>query len=149
MNEKLMQVYQKTVLEHSRKPHHFGQLATATHSAEGFNPLCGDKVTVYLNMSSNGTISAARHETSGCAICMSSASMMADAIQALNFETAKALCLQVNTMLTSDSSGNPPGMPLQSLEGVRAYPSRVKCATLPWQTLLTAMMGETLTTTEQ
>jgi nitrogen fixation NifU-like protein len=137
VNEELMQVYQKTVLEHSRKPHHFGPLATA------------DKVTVYLNMSSNGTISEASHETSGCAICMSSASMMADAIQVLNFETAKALCSQVNTMLTSDSTGNPPGMPLQSLEGVRAYPSRVKCATLPWQTLLTAMMGETLTTTEQ
>ncbi|MDG2155382.1 MAG: SUF system NifU family Fe-S cluster assembly protein [Gammaproteobacteria bacterium] len=148
MTKELMQVYQKTVLEHSRKPHHFGKLVNATHSAEGFNPLCGDKVTVHLTMNSNGTINEVSHETTGCAICMSSASMMADAIQALDSAAANALCSQVHTMLTSDSNDNPPGMPLKSLEGVRAYPSRVKCATLPWQTLLTAMMGETLTTTE-
>ncbi len=144
-----MQIYQKTVLEHSRNPHHFGSLKHATHTAEGFNPLCGDKITVYLHTDTDKRITEVSHETSGCAICTSSASMMTDAIEGVGVTQAKELCHQLSDMLTSDTPEQSPGMPLQSLEGVRAYPSRVKCATLPWRTLLAALSGETNTTTEQ
>jgi nitrogen fixation NifU-like protein len=149
MSDELMQVYQKTVLEHSRNPHHFGSLAGATRTAEGFNPLCGDKVTVYLSTSTDGTqITGASHETSGCAICMSSASMMTDAVQTLATDAAVHLCDELETMLSGSPAKAGPGMPLESLAGVRAYPTRVKCAALPWRTLLAALSGETNTTTE-
>ena len=150
MNNDLMQVYQKTLLEHSRNPHHFGAIEGATRTAEGFNPLCGDKVTVYLRTSADGQqINEVSHETSGCAICMSSASMMTDAVQTLSAADALSLCGQVQAMLSGDNASDTgPGMPLVSLAGVRAYPTRVKCATLPWRTLTAALSGETRTTTE-
>jgi nitrogen fixation protein NifU and related proteins len=150
MSEELMQVYQKTVLEHSRNPHHFGALEGATRKAEGFNPLCGDKITIYLSTSTDGQqITEASHETSGCAICMSSASMMADAVQTLSAAAATSLCAQLEALLNGNSATDTgPGMPLESLAGVRAYPTRVKCATLPWRTLMAALSGETKATTE-
>ncbi len=149
MSDKLMQVYQKTVVEHSRNPQHFGSLPQATHKAEGFNPLCGDKSRVYLTTSdADGTISEATHETTGCAICMASASMMTEAVTTLSIEEAERLADDVHDMLESDSDTHAVEFPLQSLEGVRAYPSRVKCATLPWQTLRAAIKGEQKATTE-
>ncbi|MDG1463172.1 MAG: SUF system NifU family Fe-S cluster assembly protein [Gammaproteobacteria bacterium] len=149
MSDELMQIYQKTLLEHSRNPHHFGSLKGATHTAEGFNPLCGDKITIYLNIDTEKLIIEASHETSACAICTSSASMMTDAITQLSLIQAEELCQQVDEMLKSDTPAQAPDMPIQSLEGVRAYPSRVKCATLPWGTLLAALSGKPNTTTEQ
>jgi len=149
MSDELMQVYQKTVLEHSRNPHHFGPLKGATRTAVGFNPLCGDKVTIYLSTSADGAqITEARHETSGCAICMSSASMMSDAVQKLATDAAVSLCSQLETMLSGNPVESGPGMPLESLAGVRAYPTRVKCATLPWRTLMAALSGASSATTE-
>jgi len=138
--DELKQVYQQTVIEHSREPHHFGRLESATHQAEGFNPLCGDKTRVYLQIE-NDLVERISHETSGCAICKASASMMADTVSGQSIATADALIAQTDNMLNGDAS-NKPGLPLESLEGVRAYPSRIKCATLPWRSLQAAMHGD-------
>jgi len=147
MTDDLTSIYQAAVLEHSRNPHHFGSLDSATHQAEGFNPLCGDKCTVYLQVDDN-VISGASHETAGCAICQSSASMMSDALQGIAIKDAEKLGDKVMNMLSSEHNGAGPGMPLQALEGVRAYTSRIKCATLPWRTLSAALQGEANTSTE-
>jgi len=141
--EDLKQVYQQLVLEHSRDPHHFGRLRAATHEAEGFNPLCGDKVAVYLQIEGD-QIAHIAHETSGCAICKASASMMSDTVTGQSTSFATDLIDRVDTMLNSDAADDvagKPGLPLASLEGVRAYPSRIKCATLPWQSLQAALQG--------
>lgn len=149
--EDLKQVYQQLVLEHSRQPHHFGRLTAATHEAEGFNPLCGDKVAVYLQIEDEQIISIA-HETSGCAICKASASMMSDTVTGQSTSFANDLINRVDTMLTSDAADNAndkPGLPLISLEGVRAYPSRIKCATLPWLSLQAALQGDSNSVTTE
>jgi nitrogen fixation protein NifU and related proteins len=144
-----MQIYQKTVLEHSRSPLHFGSLELPTHMAEGFNPLCGDKTIVYLRTDGLNLIIEASHETSGCAICMSSASMMMDQLQSSKIKYAENLRDQISDMLKNNTEGSLPEMPLRSLEGLTAFPSRIKCATLPWDTLMAALSGKPNTTTEQ
>jgi len=144
----LLQVYQQAVLEHSRNPHHLGRVSHATHEAEGFNPLCGDKVAVSLKLSGE-TIEAAAHETTGCAICMASASMMADAVTGKTTAESLQLIEAVNGMLLPENETNLPGMPLDALEGVRKYPSRIKCATLPWRSLEAALAGDAASVTTE
>jgi len=137
----LTQVYQQVVLEHSRKPKHFGRLENATHQAEGFNPLCGDKVSLQLEIAGD-QIKAAGHETTGCAICMASASMMTDALGDSTVQEATDLAAAIDAMLNNEQSADKlPGMPLDALEGVKAYRSRIKCATLPWRSLEAALQS--------
>lgn len=146
----LKELYRRTVLEHSRNPRHFGQLKDANHSATGHNPLCGDKCTVYLQVSGQ-EVAHASFEGAGCAICMASASIMSDSIQGRPLADAQAAAAGILKAFSDRSpAGN--GLALDgemaALGGVRDFPSRIRCATLPWKTLQAALeqTHETVTT---
>ncbi|MDJ0750950.1 MAG: SUF system NifU family Fe-S cluster assembly protein [Woeseiaceae bacterium] len=138
-DEDLRDLYRELILDHSRKPRHFGRLPDATHTADGINPLCGDKLRLYLKVE-DGTISSLGFEATGCAISVASASLMADAIEGLGVESAESCFASVTDRLTGGTSDL--GAPLEklaALDGVRDYPSRVKCATLAWHALHAAL----------
>ena len=140
----LAELYQQVILDHNRRPRHFGKLATATHSADGYNPVCGDKVTVFVRLEGD-VIADAAFEGSGCAISRASASLMTGAVIGKALPDAERLFRQFQSMVTAD-----PNSPLESREtsplgiltalgGVRAFPSRIKCATLAWHALHSAL----------
>ena len=132
MNSKLLDIYRQQVLDHSRDPHNRRQLPDADREVTGHNPLCGDKLTIYLQLDGDKVADAA-FEGSGCAISVASASMLTDALIGTSAQEARALVEEIDRMFTD---GTPPSDPrleaLQALESVREYPSRVKCATLAW-----------------
>lgn len=137
----LRDLYQETIIDHSKRPRNKGALEQATHSAEGYNPLCGDRVTVELKME-NGRIAAANFQGVGCAISTASASLMTDAIKGKTAEEAEKTFEKFHHLLTEE---RPPAADLGKLavfSGVREYPMRVKCATLAWHTLRAALRGE-------
>jgi nitrogen fixation NifU-like protein len=139
----LQNVYRATVLEHSRHPHNYHLLQTANRKALGFNPLCGDKLTVYVNVQ-NDQVLQMSFEGSGCAISIASASMMTDALEGCSVTEADAMINQVQHMLASDDSATDDRLAeIRALEGVRSYPSRVKCATLAWTAMAAALHGDT------
>ncbi len=132
-------LYRELILDHSRKPRHFGRLNDATHTADGINPLCGDKLRLYLKID-DGRIESSSFEGSGCAISVASASLMTDAIAGLPVESAESCFASVTDRLTGGSSQLGGKLSkLAALEGVREYPSRVKCATLAWHALHAAL----------
>lgn len=138
----LQNVYRETVLEHSRHPHNCSRLPTANRKALGFNPLCGDKLTVYINVQ-NDRVLQASFEGSGCAISIASASMMTDALEGCSVTEAEAMIRQVQHMLGSDDSTTDDRLAdIRALEGVRSYPSRIKCATLAWTAMAAALHGD-------
>lgn len=145
----LATLYRETVLDHSRSPRNFGRLQGANRQAQGHNPLCGDKLTVYLR-DRDERIDAVRFEGVGCAICTASASLMTEVVTGQRKDEARATAQTVMETLAdanSDAGRLPGDMP--ALAGVRRYPSRVKCATLPWRTLALALeegAAETATT---
>ena len=149
-NRELQNIYRDTVLEHSRNPHNFGRIEEAKLEAEGFNPLCGDKVSVYIN-TSDQQIEQCAFEATGCAISMASASLMMDSIENNDLAAVEKLIEQVDRMFTSkDEPHHECAVPaLEALGGVRAYPSRIKCATLPWRTLQAALAGDKKTATTE
>ena len=132
----LRELYQELILEHSKKPRNFHALERATHTAEGFNPLCGDKLKLYLELK-NGLVQDIGFEGSGCAIFRSSASMMTAAVKGKTKTEAEKLFGEFHKML----SGSPASYDESKLgklavfSGVSEFPVRVKCATLPWHTL--------------
>jgi nitrogen fixation NifU-like protein len=139
----LRELYRELILDHARSPRHFGKLPHATHSAEGINPLCGDKLKLYLDVDDARNIRSACFEGSGCAISVASASLLTDSIIGLSEEEALAWFTAVTTRLTH---GDPAEQissldigKLKALEGVREFPSRVKCATLAWHALRAAL----------
>ena len=135
----LRDLYRELILDHSRKPRHFGRLPEATHTADGINPLCGDKLRLYLKVE-DGTIESLSFEGTGCAISVASASLMADAIEGMSVESAESYFASVTDRLTGGTSDlAAPLEKLAALDGVRDYPSRVKCATLAWHTLHAAL----------
>ena len=142
MSTELRDLYQETIVDHARRPRHFGPLPEASHRAEGFNPLCGDRLTLCLKVV-DGVIEDVRFEGVGCAISTASASLMTEALKGLSEPQAEALFLGFHSMLTG---GNPvAGSTLGKLEvlaGVREFPSRIKCATLAWHTLHAALHTE-------
>ena len=144
----LSDLYQEVILDHNRRPRNFHALADASHSAEGYNPLCGDRLTLYLKLSGD-TIDDVSFEGSGCAISKASASMMTDALKGHSIAEANALFERFHRMVTT-----PPSEPvedlgkLSALAGVREFPVRVKCASLAWHTLKAALTRETRTSTE-
>lgn len=146
-------LYRELILDHARSPRHFGKLEHTTHSAVGINPLCGDKLKLYLDVDNADTILAAAFEGSGCAISVASASLLADTIVGLDSEQAIRYFDAVTSHLRGDAEiqARPPvdiGK-LRALEGVREYPSRVKCATLAWHALHSALRHDiTPATTE-
>ncbi len=149
MNE-LQELYQQIILDHNRNPKNFGPLDDATQQANGYNPLCGDKVKVYL-MVKDGIVEDIRFEGSGCAISKASASVMTTVIKGKTVEEAKEMFESFQQMITSspqedvdlDAFGK-----LAVFAGVREFPSRVKCAGLPWHALTSALDGGEEVSTE-
>ena len=137
----LADLYRDVIVDHNRRPRNFGRLAAATHSAEGNNPLCGDKLHVFVEMKDD-VIRDIRFEGSGCAISTASASMMSEAVKGRSRAEAAALFASVHGMLTRHDASADPGLgKLAALAGVREFPMRVKCASLCWHTLNAALAG--------
>ncbi len=138
----LTDLYQEVILDHNRRPRNFGALATANRAAEGFNPLCGDKVKVYLEVE-NGVVKKAAFEGAGCAISTASASLMTEVLAGKSRQEVDTLFAGFHELLTGDPSvageAGPELGKLAVFSGVREYPVRVKCATLAWHTLRAAL----------
>lgn len=138
----ITELYQEIILEHYKSPRNFGALPGANRSAEGFNPLCGDRVTIHLRVE-DGRVAQVRFEGAGCAISTASASLLTEALTGKTEAEAEALFERFRELFTGDPAraaqleeelGK-----LAALSGVREYPMRVKCATLAWHTLHAAL----------
>jgi len=146
----LKDLYQDLIVDHNRRPRNFRRMPDANRVAEGFNPLCGDKLTLYLKLD-GGTISDVSFEGSGCAISVASASLLTERLKGATVEEAEALFADMIPLLTGKLPENAPRehfRKLAALEGVKEYPSRVKCASLSWHTLEAALKnaGQPVTT---
>ncbi len=140
----LRELYQEIIIDHNRNPRNFREMQHPTVQAKGYNPLCGDKLTVYLLLA-NGIVEDISFIGCGCAISQASASLMTDALKGKTIEKAHALFEQFHHMLTSDDDIQAMNVDkLTVLAGVRAYPTRVKCATLAWHALEAALKKENL-----
>ena len=136
----LRELYQEVILDHSRRPKNVGVLPGADHTAEGYNPLCGDRLSVSLKMDGD-VITDVRFQGSGCAISRASASLMTDSVKGKSVPEMQRLFEQFHQMVTGEAD-SPPIDALGKLKvfaGVREYPTRVKCATLAWHTLRAAV----------
>lgn len=147
----LRELYQQVILDHYKKPRNFRALPEGSRQAEGFNPLCGDKVTVYVKLE-NGVVQDVGFQGTGCAISTASASMMTEALKGKNESEVEALFQGFHELVTG-KGGSPSAAPLGKLavfSGVREFPVRVKCATLAWHTLQAALANshQTVSTEE-
>ncbi len=134
----LTDLYRDVILDHNRRPRNFGPLEHAQAVAEGVNPLCGDRLTLRLNLADD-RIENIRFEGQGCAISTASASLMTEAVKGKTRGEALALFDRVHRLLTDDAAGAEDLGKLAALSGVREYPARVKCASLCWHTLASAL----------
>ncbi|MBS0352166.1 MAG: SUF system NifU family Fe-S cluster assembly protein [Proteobacteria bacterium] len=131
-------LYQDLIIDHSRSPRNFGKLLTANLEHEGYNPLCGDKVIIYLQQA-EGKILEIKFEGCGCAISMASASLMTEILKGKNKQELVNLFALFHQLVTTGQTDNPDSMQkLIALAGVSEFPMRVKCATLAWHTALAA-----------
>lgn len=139
MSSELRELYQEIILDHNRNPRHHYAMDDATTQARGFNPLCGDKLTVYAKIEGNRVVELS-FIGSGCAISQASASLMTDAVKGKTLEEALELFHKFHHMLTLEDQ-HPTVLldKLTVLAGVKAFPARVKCATLAWHTLEAAL----------
>jgi nitrogen fixation NifU-like protein len=139
----LRELYQQVILDHNRQPRNFRKLEGANRTAEGHNPLCGDQITLYLRLE-NGVIGDVSFQGSGCAISKASASLMTASVKGKTQTEAEALFHTFHTMVAGepDPAFDPEQLgKLAAFSGVREFPVRVKCATLPWHTLRAALEG--------
>lgn len=137
-------LYRDVILDHNRQPRNFGALEPADASVEGFNPMCGDHLTLRLRLNQD-TISDIRFEGQGCAISTASASLMTEAVKGKSRGEALKLFERVHQLLTDDAAPEPSELgKLAALSGVREYPARVKCASLCWHTLASALKSADL-----
>ena len=146
----LSELYQQVILDHNKKPRNFHKLEAANHHAEGYNPLCGDHLTVYLNLEDD-QVQDVSFEGSGCAISKAAASMMTQAVKGKNKEQAEELFGEFHRMVTGELDAEEEENHLGNLKifaGVREFPVRVKCATLPWHTLHAALNNTETVSTE-
>ena len=138
----LSDLYQELILDHNRSPRNRGRLRSATGRADGFNPLCGDRVSLTLRVDGSGVISDVAFEGSGCAISKASASLMTEALKGRTLDEARALFDTFQGMVTSPLGSELPAVgKLAALAGVREFPARVKCASLAWHTVRAALDG--------
>jgi len=153
-DRQLQDLYRNTVLDHSRNPRNFRRLEPADRTVLGHNPLCGDKITVYVRLNDDD-INDVAFEGTGCAIAMTSASIMTETVQGKSLQAANEEIDRVITQFAPSATGQTDETEafesmgdLAALSGVRAYPSRIKCATLAWKTLEAAIHGgaESVTT---
>tara|TARA_B100000029_G_scaffold139266_1_gene134326 strand:+ start:71 stop:541 length:471 start_codon:yes stop_codon:yes gene_type:complete len=144
----LKQLYQDIILEHGKSPRNFGKCEKYTHEAKGHNPLCGDKVQIYLKMNNEKKVENLTFEGSGCAISMASTSIMTESVKGKSFEAAKKIIIDFFNMIKnakeikSKDLNEDEKTIIMSLSGVKQYPMRVKCATLAWHTLESAIKGK-------
>jgi len=136
----LTDLYRDVILDHNRRPRNFGPLEQAQAVAEGVNPLCGDRLTLRLNLAGD-RIENIRFEGQGCAISTASASLMTEAVKGKTRGEALALFDRVHRLLTDDAAAAEDLGKLAALSGVREYPARVKCASLCWHTLASALQS--------
>ena len=149
-NSELSELYQEVILDHNKNPRNFGQLEQYNHYAKGHNPLCGDNIEVYLDISNN-IINEVKFSGSGCAISKASASVMTTLLKGKTIEEAKKLFADFHNVVTSDPNTSYEELNLGKLNvfcGVREFPARVKCASLAWHTLANAIdnLSETIQT---
>ena len=144
----LSDLYQEVILDHNRRPRNFRAIAAPSHHAEGFNPLCGDRLDLFLDVKDD-VIADVAFQGSGCAISKASASLMTDAVKGRTVSEARELFERFRQVITT-----PPDQPVEDLgklsvlSGVREFPVRVKCASLAWHTLKAALEREETTSTE-
>jgi len=139
-DEELRDLYRELILDHARSPRHFGKLADATHSADGINPLCGDQLKMYFRLDDEQRISDACFEGSGCAISVASASLLTETVIGMSAQQAMDFVETVTDTLSGRSENSSVELgKLRALQGVREFPSRVKCATLAWHAMNAAL----------
>jgi len=144
----LKQLYQDIILEHGKSPRNLGQCEGYNYDAKGYNPLCGDKVHVYLKLDSEKKVEGLTFEGEGCAISLASASIMTESVKGKSINETKDIMTAFLNMIknTSEIQSNyldeDQKIKLMSLSGVKQFPMRVKCATLSWHTLVSAMEGK-------
>jgi nitrogen fixation NifU-like protein len=144
----LNDLYQEVILDHNRRPRNFHAIADATHRAEGYNPLCGDRLTLYMKVDGD-VIADLAFEGAGCAISKASASMMTDALKGRSVGEARALFDRFHRMVTTPPEATVEDLgKLSVLAGVREFPVRIKCASLAWHTFRAALEHEQRTSTE-
>jgi nitrogen fixation NifU-like protein len=151
MSDELRELYQEVILEHGKNPRNFHASDDATNEARGNNPLCGDQLVIYLKLDDEKRVVDASFLGKGCAISMASASMMTELLKGRTQDEAQSLFEAVHDMCTGEDNGHelPDDVEkLQVLSGVREFPTRVKCATLPWHTMVAALQGEDEISTE-
>ena len=141
MND-LQDLYAEVVMDHNRRPRNFKKIEEADREADGFNPLCGDQISLYLNVDGGDSISDIGYVAVGCAISKAAASMMSEAVKGRSLENAQRVISEFRHMLTERDGPEPDYEimgDLEILEGVSNYPTRIKCATLPLHTLASAI----------
>ena len=146
----LSELYQQVILDHNKKPRNFHKMKAANRRAEGYNPLCGDQLTVYLDLEDE-IVRDISFEGSGCAISKASASMMTQSLKGKTRQEAETLFHEFHGMVTGelDEEAEPNNLGrLTIFAGVRDFPARVKCATLSWHTMSAALKGEEIVSTE-
>ena len=141
MFDDLRDLYQETILDRSRHPRHGKRLAAFDAQARGNNPMCGDRCQVFVRRGPDGRSAEIGFEARGCAISLASADLMADAALGLDAEAARGLAQRFQALARTGEGEDPELAPLLPLAGVHEYPSRVKCATLPWHALVAALDG--------
>ena len=140
----LSELYQDMVVDHSKAPRNFGKLEKANHSAEGYNPLCGDKVFIYLDIE-DGKIQDIHFEGTGCAISTASASLATEYLKSKKISEFEVVFTKFHQLVTGqdcDVKNGPDLGKLTILEGVKEFPTRVKCATLVWHTIKNALRNK-------
>jgi nitrogen fixation protein NifU and related proteins len=152
VSSELRELYQEVILDHSKRPRNFRALPEASHQAEGFNPLCGDKATIYL-LVEDDIVKSVTFKGAGCSISTASASMMTEALVGKSRAEAEALFQRFHELLTSDptkaaENAAPELGKLAVFSGVCEFPVRVKCASLPWHTFRAALRGDGQAKTE-
>ena len=141
----LKELYQDIILEHGKSPKNFGKCEKYTHEAKGHNPLCGDQVHVYLKLNNEKNVDNVTFEGTGCAISIASTSIMTELVKGKSLETAKKIVIDFLNMIKntqeikSNDLDEDQKIKIMSLSGVKQYPMRVKCATLAWHTLTSAI----------
>ena len=144
MQDSLRELYQEVIFDHNRNPRNYRPLPAASHHADGHNPLCGDQLTVYVQVE-DGIVREASFVGHGCAISTASASLMTEAVKGKRIDEVETLFRDVHALLTGTQPADAPARDvgkLQVLAGVKDFPARVKCATLAWHTLHNALAGE-------
>jgi nitrogen fixation NifU-like protein len=151
MDQSLRELYQEVILDHSRHPRHFGPLESATHTGEGYNPLCGDRVKIHLAVDAQNRIKDIAFEGKGCAISQASASLMTDMLVDRSVEEAEALMGGFLHLVKGEGANGLAEEDRERLEvmgGISEFPMRVKCATLAWHTMKSALEGGETAETE-